>query len=507
MKKIIVFIITSLFILPVFSQSVISNDELIIFMNPNATPLDLDNLLDELSMEVIDGPTPNLGGLLVKFIDPPVIPAGGNPMGPITGGKEIAKSNASTEGAGFNYVLENRNITPFTTENCSNILDPVNQPNGGNNMVTAIFDTGISRFAPIQAPRFFDIQDMGYNSYNPGRKPKDRNGHGTHISSIVMKNLENENEAIQLKAYMTHGRDGKGSLFNVIKALDVAVSDNIDIINMSFVYMEESAHKTELKNPLGVALHRAFGLSEMLIVAAAGNDDNDNDFLENLTGVSAFPASFDHSNIISVASSNCILERSFFSNYGETSVDVYAPGENIPGFDHNWQPITMDGTSQATAYVTKLATYLGTHQISFDWEATKCAILNSTDRMITTGYTLTDGYINSVAALDYLINNPAGCEDAQYRAEDESNETILFEPSLTYLSDRDLPTFEINVDKEEKALITIANLNGQILVKEQVQLNKGRNVYTNDFPTSGSVGLYFLMIQTNDGIQTVKFIK
>ena len=474
-------------------------------MSPTSTPADLNNLMDELQMEVIDGPTPNLGGLLVKFINPPVIPAGGNPLGPITGGKQTAKTNASTEGVGFNYDYTSLHGTAPSSGECDDILDASTHINGGNNMVTAIFDTGISRYARTQGIPYFDPNDMGYNFFRPGFYPKDQNGHGTHISSIVMNNLENDNGAIQLKAYMTHGKNGKGSLFNVIKALDVAVTDNVDIINMSFVYMAEKVHGVEPKNAFKVALNRAFSISEMLIVAAAGNDDNDNDFINNLVGLSAFPSSFDNPNIISVASSNCILERSFFSNYGVNSVDVFAPGENVSGLNHQWQPVQISGTSQATAMVTKLATYLGTLQTTFDWEATKCAILNTTIPMSIDNYTLTDGYIHTDAAINYLLNNPVGCQ-GDFRDEEETVVSIP-QQSLTYIADRDMPTFEINTDTEEKATITIANINGQILVKDQVHLTKGRNIYTNNFPKTGDIGLYFLMIQTKDGIQTLKFIK
>jgi len=507
MKKVLIFIITSFFVLPIFSQSQIADDELILFMVPDYTPQDLIDLLEELRMEVVEGPTPNLDALLVRFTDQPVIPAGGNPLGPITGGKGSAKANPKTEGASFNYLLANNTHAPLGTGECSDILDPATQPNGGNSMVTAIFDTGISPRARTQATQFFNPTDMGYNAFKPDNFPKDRNGHGTHIASIVINNLENENKAIQLKAYQTHGKNGKGSLFDVIKALDYAVTDDVDIINMSFVYMEENQHGTEPKNAFKIALSRAFALSEMLIVAAAGNDDNDNDFSNNLTGLSAFPASFDDPNIIAVASSNCALERSNFSNYGINAVDVFAPGENILGLNHFWQPVVISGTSQATAFVTQLATFLGSHQASFDWEATKCAILNSTYSMTTGPHTLTDGFINSAAALDFLHNYPGDCSEATYWEEAETTTETVYQETATYLSDRDIPTFEITTEKEEKAMISIININGQVLVNEPVQLTKGRNIYSRDFPRTGSIGLYIMMIQTKDGQQTLKFIK
>lgn len=507
MKKFLFFILTSFFVLPVFSQSSIPNDELILFMTPGYTETDLNDLMDELEMEVVEGPTANLDALLVKFIERPVIPAGGNPIGPITGGKQTASTKSKVVGVGFNYFVLNAPTNHNSTGDCSaDILDSATQLNGGNSILTGIFDTGISDRARTQAVSYFDPANMGYNFINDIPHPRDRNGHGSHIASIIMSNLENENSAIQLKAYKTHNSNGTGNLFDVIKALDMAITDEVDIINMSFVYMEEKNHGTERKNPFKIAMHRAFDLSEMLIVAAAGNENLDNDFVNQLSGISAFPASFNNDNIISVASSNCALDKSSFSNFGVSSVDVFAPGENILGVNQYWNPITISGTSQATAFVTKLATYLGSHQQTFNWKTVKCAILNSTDPMNTTGYTLTEGLINSAAALDFLVNNPNNCDDATYHEKIENKE-ILSQPSLTFLTNNDIPTFEIVMEKEESATVSIVNINGQILVNEPVQLAKGRNIYTSDFPKTGSIGLYFIMIQTKDGKQTLKFIK
>ena len=63
----------------------------------------------------------------------------------------------------------------------------------------------------------------------------------------------------------------------------------------------------------------------MLFVAAAGNSGQD---LDNVSRPS-IPASFDLPNILSVAAVDNTGQLASFSNYGETSVDVSAPGVDI----------------------------------------------------------------------------------------------------------------------------------------------------------------------------------
>ena len=60
-----------------------------------------------------------------------------------------------------------------------------------------------------------------------------------------------------------------------------------------------------------------------LFVAAAGNNSGDNDTDPR------YPASYDLPNIIAVAATDTSDELASFSNYGQTSVDIAAPGQGI----------------------------------------------------------------------------------------------------------------------------------------------------------------------------------
>lgn len=508
MKRILVVFVTVLLSLPSFAQSSFPNNQLILFMSPESTPQDLSDLLADMNMQIIKGPSPNLGAMLIQLNYDPGN-NNGNSYGPINGEKEKANAKASVTGVGFNYDLsstaeEHSDFNSMAMAECYDIMDPKNNPNGGNPIVTAIFDTGISKIANTGSIGFFDPLDVGMDFINNSKFPTDRNGHGSHISSIVMNNLDNKNGAVQLKAYKTHDKSGQGSLYDIISAIDYAITDGIDIINMSFGYYVEDEHGVEPKAPLRWALMKAVEQSNILFIASAGNDDNNNDFNFEPNEISAFPASFSLPNIISVASANCQKAKSDFSNYGPISVDVFAPGENIIGKDQHWQPLTMDGTSQAAAFVTKLATYLGTHQGDFDWFKTKCAILNGvTSYQQQTGYVLTDGYINTNAALTHLLYED--CNDSSYRMTEE--ETKLEPIVMKYLTGLEKPSFEISSMKDQKSTILLTNSSGQIIYRGELNLYEGQHTYELELPQSTATGLYFFNLSTTEATQTLKFVR
>jgi subtilisin family serine protease len=88
---------------------------------------------------------------------------------------------------------------------------------------------------------------------------------------------------------------------------------------------------------------------DTLFVIAAGNDGSDNDT------VPAAPANIKSDHTISVAATLGRTRLASFSNYGETMVDIAAPGVGIlsstPGNEH----VMLSGTSQAAPYITNIA--------------------------------------------------------------------------------------------------------------------------------------------------------
>jgi len=131
---------------------------------------------------------------------------------------------------------------------------------------------------------------------------------------------------------------GVGYVSAVKEAMDYALAKGVDITNISWGTSETSE-----------TLEETFEIAhdnEILVVAAAGNNNRDNDI------VPVYPASYDFENIIAVAAVDRHNSLTLFSNYGETTVDIGAPGRDIfsslPGNFYGW----YSGTSMAAPHIT-----------------------------------------------------------------------------------------------------------------------------------------------------------
>ena len=186
-------------------------------------------------------------------------------------------------------------------------------------------------------------------------QPTDLHGHGTHVAGIIGAAHNNNGingvcEKVKLVSLKVLKDNGKGSLSFLCKAIQYANSQEIPILNYSAGALSSDIgdYQTLLKN----ALQSYSGL----FVCAAGNAGNDNDTIAH------YPSNFDLPNVISVAASdsndNPSVESDWASNYGKTTVDLFAPGSSIISTYLNNRNAWASGTSMAAPFVTGVVALL-----------------------------------------------------------------------------------------------------------------------------------------------------
>lgn len=303
---------------------------------------------------------------------------------------------------------------------------------GRKDIVVAVIDTGVdaghpdlraniwdgTTNHPTKAGLFGGVSGYGWNFVKDNDTPGDDHGHGTHVAGIIgaVANPETgvsgvaQHVSIMAVKYYSETASGTVNLANTIKAIDFAVKNGARIINYSGGGPEFSEEEY-------LAIRRA-EVAGVLVVAAAGNEHQDTDQVENYY----YPSAYRLSNILSVAATDIHNRLIRSSNWGARRVDVAAPGENIystlPGGKYGY----MTGTSQATAFVTGVAALLLSKNPKLTPVELKKLILENVDRFPTlVGKVATAGRVNAFKALNALNRRMHSSSNGLARATPESD--------------------------------------------------------------------------------------
>lgn len=146
--------------------------------------------------------------------------------------------------------------------------------------------------------------------------------HGTHIAWTIAAQANNNagivwvNYNARIMAIRAWNKTGF-ELIDIIKSIDFARQNGAKIINASLGGSSYSSGMSDAIN--------AFRTAWWLFVTAAGNDASNNDLLSR----HLYPCDYTLDNIICVAATSVGDQLAGFSNYGSTSVDLWAPGQHI----------------------------------------------------------------------------------------------------------------------------------------------------------------------------------
>jgi len=142
---------------------------------------------------------------------------------------------------------------------------------------------------------------------------------------------------------------------DIANAIHYAVDNGARIINMSFG-KKISPHKEWLDEAFKYAASK-----DVLLVQAAGNDNQDVDAIPDYPNDTFLDGSTDADNVINVGASGPKLGEHLagdFSNYGKKNVDVFAPGVKVTTVDTDAEFMTEDGTSFSSPITAGVAALL-----------------------------------------------------------------------------------------------------------------------------------------------------
>ena len=284
--------------------------------------------------------------------------------------------------------------------------DAWNLTTGSSHILVAVVDTGVDyTHSDLSANIWINSKDPvngvdddgngyiddyhGWDFANKDADPRDDNGHGTHCAGIMGAvgnngiGIAGVNWKTSIMPLKFLDSSGSGYTSDAISAILYANKMGARVISCSWGGSESSQ-----------SLKDAIDASTAVVVCAAGNNGKDND----LTPM--YPASYNSSQILSVASITRTNNRSSFSNYGLTSVDLGAPGSEIGSTYLNGTYAYLSGTSMATPHVAGVAALLLSKEPGLTNEQVISRILNTTDPVPDlAGKTVTGGRVDAYRAL------------------------------------------------------------------------------------------------------------
>ena len=188
--------------------------------------------------------------------------------------------------------------------------------------------------------------------------------HGTTVAGIIGAQGNNKTAIsgvawdVKIMPLQVLGEDGSGLVDHVIQAIDYAIDQEVDVINLSFVGDD---YDHEFYKVVKKAYQRG-----IVVVAASGND-GDGKGGGNLNFKRRYPVCFDSDEqvpfLLGVAATDKKDEPSIFTNFGSGCIDVSAPGSGItslgvhdPSNGFPSQILTgISGTSIAAPFVSGVA--------------------------------------------------------------------------------------------------------------------------------------------------------
>ncbi len=295
------------------------------------------------------------------------------------------------------------------------------QVSNGEGVLIAVIDSGVNYNHPLLSTQIEinkneipgnKIDDdkngrtddvVGYDFVNDDAFPYDDEGHGSHVSGLAAGlkfGMASKAKILAIKALTGIG----GDVGTLSAAIIYAVDRQAKIINMSLGAPAPMAHP---------ALIRAMAYAEskgVMVVTAVGNGDPRTGIGYSIDEIPFFPAVLPNANILTVASFDTHNVLSPYSNFGQSNVDVVAPGGLMPQ-DPMFSATAenprnslfqgMSGTSMAAPLVSGMAAQIMSIHPHLTVAQIKDILIKSGDtKPELAGVTVSGKHINALKALD-----------------------------------------------------------------------------------------------------------
>jgi thermitase len=276
----------------------------------------------------------------------------------------------------------------------------------GAGATVAVVDSGVDTGHPDLAPNLLP----GWDFVDDDADPTDGNGHGTHVAGTIaaaangtgVVGVAPEAHVIPLRVLDANG-SGWGS--DVAAAFAWAGDHGVRIVNASL-----GADGITRAERDAIQAH-----PNTLYVVAAGNDG------ANVESAPEYPCAYTQTNVLCVGATDVNDAKASFSNYGATSVDLFAPGTKVistypRSFGSNLVNTVsasdgfelMQGTSMATPHAAGAAALVAAAHPAFTALQIKTALMISVDPIpALAGKSVTGGRLNAAAALGVHPPAPA----------------------------------------------------------------------------------------------------
>ncbi len=323
--------------------------------------------------------------------------------------------------------------------------------------VVAILDSGIDYNHPDLSPNVWSASaplsvtisgvtincpanTHGINTITNTCDPLDDHNHGSNVSGIIGaagnngQGVTGINWRTQLLGIKWLNSSNSGCISDAIDALEVAVQlkqaglANIKVLNNSWY---AGAFSQSLLDEI-----QRVEANGMLFVSIAGNGTANDGFTkgghDNDNGTTpTYPSNYNEPGIISVVATDNRDALATFSNWGNKTVHLGAPGNVIFATLRNGTYGTFSGTSQAAPHVAGAAALL-LSRCNLTAAGLKGVMITNADAdSLLTDKTTSGGRLNLARSLNTCIANPAIVDESRFYVRQQYVDFLSREPDAS----------------------------------------------------------------------------